>query len=857
MTTQLIVGKTNDGKPIVLDGHTRKYGTYVVGIQGMGKSTTLQRIALADIAAEEGVCIITPDSDLITDLMARIPPSRVNDVILFDPSDTEHPFGLHLFECDNTDDDLLVSQIADDVVSKTFYLFWKDSWGPQLEEILGVCCATITRCQGMPITQRPTLADISKLLRRPSFRQQYLDYLYATYPYQTEELLDWWASFEEMRAGELKDFIRSTLNKTRRFSREPTLKNIFGQPSSSINLREVMDKGQILLVDLSKGDLGLDNSRILGAILVGRLYLTALSRADMPKEARRRFHLIVDEFQNFAGETFFEMQEEARKFGIDIVIAHQNLNQLDHSLQERALSAGNKIVFKISGADAQRISLEFGVEESDRRLKGEHTKRTLSPKPWYDLLEHGHSVDDLRDMVVTISRSQVLLQLSQEQSFGVQRAINGYLYYCMTGQSGSARTQELLHAVIDNVFEFQIRDKFFWNSLQEKQLNPSNKMLPLMSQLIRRDPDHPLIVDHSLVIPGYAGASYPTVRDRMAWQLPTYLSEPTLQEVIEHNSRLAYEPLDLASCYLGETVYSDELRYFSMIDLTIDYERIHQEIVNADWCSICQMFVDKLKKELALFRETLAREQYKWQSYQRFWYPGGLTNKYPIAIGSTETSQQFAARSELDKNFSNHLRIHIHLIQQGWLIVEEQRIALLEQYLAEMEAISAETLCQFHLDALETWYGKVSAIVGKRDTFLAPIFELAKRLPIEPVFTASGQTEPIYQTVTEVRDEFSNFLSSQAPHHAWIKLTGSGTHQTQFRDVVMADAPAPVAAWQQQLEYIRSHSRECYGRERNEVEELIKQRGQRIIKLSQPVHRYTDDDFELPDDEEFVDKLPE
>lgn len=400
MAREFVLGTVN-GERVLFDYEARKRSTYVVGIQGTGKTTQLLRLAVHDMQQGHGVCIISPHGDLIEDFLARVPNGSANRVIVFDPSEMKRPFGFNLFACADPNDDLLVSRIALDVVFKTFELLWKDSWGAQMEQVLRIGCQTITRCQGMPPEERPTLIDFSPLLRNVAFRQRYLDYMRRDFPNQTAPLLDWWDWYEARKPDERADMIRSTLNKTDKFAEQPTLANIFGQPTNSLDLRQIMDEGRILLVDLSKGRLGLESSNLLGAVLVGQFYLAALSRSGQ----LRPFHLIVDEFQNFANDAFFELHEEARKYGVDTVIAHQNLSQIPQNMQDRALGAGNKIVFKVSGKDAQRLAGEFDATPPPPEVSTQRPQHDLSATPWTELRRGGGQSGEVARLVATISQN--------------------------------------------------------------------------------------------------------------------------------------------------------------------------------------------------------------------------------------------------------------------------------------------------------------------------------------------------------------------------------------------------------------------------------------------------------------------
>lgn len=247
MATPIMLGKDYAGKKVILDYDLRQQSTYMVGIQGSGKSTVLLRLGLHDLEQGHGVCVITPDGDFINDFIKRIPSDKVQHVILFDPTDTDFPFGLNVFACDDPADDLLVSKIAWDVVTKTFELLWADSWGERMDQVMRMVSYTITRCQGMPEGERPTLTEFSSILRKPELREKYVGHLREQFGSRDWMVLEQWDEYEKLQDRERTERVQSTLNKTDKFAEHPTLANIFGQGTNSLNLRDIMDRGDVLI----------------------------------------------------------------------------------------------------------------------------------------------------------------------------------------------------------------------------------------------------------------------------------------------------------------------------------------------------------------------------------------------------------------------------------------------------------------------------------------------------------------------------------------------------------------------------------------------------------------------------------
>jgi hypothetical protein len=337
---------TRCGNPVALSPAGRRQGTYVLGINGTGKSNLLLDIALQDIVAGDGLCLMDPHGDLIEAVLGRIPASRVNDVILFDPSDIDYPFGLNMFECSDTSNPRLVDRVCSEVVL-TFKKLFEDFWGPRMEDLIRHTVLTLMA------TPDCTMLDMLPLLTDSERRNQYV--ARATDPVLRHY---WEQAFPENKKTQ-GEWVSSTLNKIGRFLTNPVIRNIVAQPKSSFDFRQLMDEGKVLLVNLSKGKLGEDNSSLLGSVLVGKILIAALSRAEIEQTNRRQFHLIVDEYHSFATDSFPTLQSEARKFAIDTIVAHQYRDQLDVLNKGSTLNVGNFITFRITGKDARELAMQF------------------------------------------------------------------------------------------------------------------------------------------------------------------------------------------------------------------------------------------------------------------------------------------------------------------------------------------------------------------------------------------------------------------------------------------------------------------------------------------------------------------
>lgn len=341
----------NTGEVVELTPQARRQGVYVIGTTGTGKTTLLQSIAYQDMCdpSRPGLCVLDPHGDFVDDLLACVPKHRWDDVTLFapgDPDQVERPLGLNLLECDRNDPKQ-VYRVTSTVVETLRKLF-SYSWGPRMEDLLRHSILTLMETPGT------TLLDLLLLLASPDHRVRY-----------TAELTDpvlrhfWEVQFAAYDKRSLVEVVGSSLNKIGRFLANPLIRNVVAQSRSAFDMRTIMDEGRILLVNLSKGDLGEENSHLLGAILVNLVLIAALQRREISPTRRRPFHLIVDEFQNFATESFATLQSEARKYAIDVIVAHQYRDQLDELTKGSTLNVANLIVMRVSGKDSHELASQF------------------------------------------------------------------------------------------------------------------------------------------------------------------------------------------------------------------------------------------------------------------------------------------------------------------------------------------------------------------------------------------------------------------------------------------------------------------------------------------------------------------
>lgn len=326
----------------------RQRHMYVVGKTGMGKSTLLENMAVQDIQNGEGMAFIDPHGSAAETLLEYIPEHRVNDVIYFAPFDLEHPISFNVMEDVGPDKrHLVVSGLM-----STFKKIWVDAWSARMEYILTNALLALIE---YPDT---TLLSVNRLFSDKLYRNQVVDYIKdpAVKAFWTEEF----AAYTDRFAAEALPAIQ---NKIGQFTGNPLIRNIIGQPHSSFDIREIMDNKKILIMNLSKGLVGETNANLLGSMLTTRIYLAAMSRADLPVAIMKtmpNFYFYVDEFQSFANATFANILSEARKYHLNLIIAHQYIEQMEEEVRDAVFgNVGTTISFRVGPFDAETLETVF------------------------------------------------------------------------------------------------------------------------------------------------------------------------------------------------------------------------------------------------------------------------------------------------------------------------------------------------------------------------------------------------------------------------------------------------------------------------------------------------------------------
>jgi Type IV secretion-system coupling protein DNA-binding domain len=369
----------HDEKSISLYGTTNFRGTktmfgllradrgrhvYILGQTGTGKSGLLELLTLSDIYYDQGFAVIDPHGDYASSVLQYIPDRRVEDVIYFNPADTEHPMGFNPLEIS---DSASKGQVTSELVGVLKRMF--DSWGPRLEYILRF---TILALLEYP---NATMLDITRMLTEKKFRDDVISYVDD--PIVKNFWVTEFASWNEKFASEA---VAPVLNKVGAFTANPIIRNIIGQPKSTFNIRKIMDEGKILIVNLSRGLIGEDNAAILGAMLVTKIQLAAMSRADIPKlQDRRPFYLYVDEFQNFATDSFAVILSEARKYALNLTIANQYISQMEETVRSAVFgNVGTIITFRVSPDDSPFLVKYFEPQFEAGDLSNFHNRNFVT-----------------------------------------------------------------------------------------------------------------------------------------------------------------------------------------------------------------------------------------------------------------------------------------------------------------------------------------------------------------------------------------------------------------------------------------------------------------------------------------------
>ncbi len=373
---------------------------YILGQTGTGKSGALELLTLSDIFYDQGFAVIDPHGDYAQHILSFIPERRIDDVVYFNPADTNYPIGFNPLEIN---DPTLKGHISSELVGVLKRMF--DSWGPRLEYILRY---TLLALLDYPDS---TMLDITRMLTEKKFREHVISYIDD--PVVKNFWVNEFASWNEKFASEA---VAPVLNKVGAFTANPMIRNIIGQPKGSFNIRNIMDEGKILIVNLSRGLMGEDNAAILGAMMVTKIQLSAMSRANLPEQDRRPFYLYVDEFQNFATDSFAVILSEARKYALNLTVANQYISQMSQPVRDAVFgNVGTIVCFRISPDDSPLLEKYFAPQFESADLIQMHNRSFVTSMTIAGEKAHAFSAKTLNIPEVGVDFTAQIIENSRQR----------------------------------------------------------------------------------------------------------------------------------------------------------------------------------------------------------------------------------------------------------------------------------------------------------------------------------------------------------------------------------------------------------------------------------------------------------
>ncbi len=426
-TEGLYLGKSifrGNQRPVFISDTDRQRHMYIIGRTGVGKSQFLLTLAYQDVMAGKGIAFVDPHGDAAEELLNLIPPNRAQDVIYWDPSDIERPFGMNMLEFETEQQKHFVVESIIGLLYKLYDPNHTGIIGPRLEHAVRNCLLTVMSKPGgtlievvRVLTDTEFVKELLPLVEDPLVRRYWTDQIAQTTDFHKSETLDYFVS------------------KFGKFVTNMMIRNIIGQSKPSFSLRQVMDEGKILIVNLSKGKMGEDNSNFLGLVLVPRILASAMSRADMPEAARKDFYLYVDEFQNFATDSFASILSEARKYRLNLIVANQFIGQIDENIKNAIFgNVGSVLAYRVGVTDANFLQHEFApvfneqdlvnVEANTLYVKTQVKGEPIPPfslnvwkdmKAWYGMMrpDIGRAIKELSRLTYGRDKKTVEAEISQ------------------------------------------------------------------------------------------------------------------------------------------------------------------------------------------------------------------------------------------------------------------------------------------------------------------------------------------------------------------------------------------------------------------------------------------------------------
>jgi len=392
---------------IKVDDRRRHF--YVIGKTGMGKSNMMENMAIQDIQAGFGVAYIDPHGEGAEKILDFVPTKRINDVIYINPSDLDYPIAFNVME----KVDFRYRHLVASGLMGVFKKVWPDVWSARMEYILNNSILALLEYPDA------TLLGVNRMLADVEYRKKVVDKI--TDPIVKSFWVTEYARYTQRYEIEATAAIQ---NKVGQFISNPLIRNIIGQVKSTINMRDVMDKQKILIMNLSKGKIGEDNSKLLGALLITKVQLSAMSRVDIPEENRKDFYLYVDEFQNFATESFANILSEARKYRLNLILGHQYIAQMEETVRDAVFgNVGTLAVFRVGAEDAEFLEKEFNPEFTAVDLCN-LPKYNIYIKLMIDgIASHPFSAETLPPPILTEASNKNKIIKSSQEKYGIKSEI--------------------------------------------------------------------------------------------------------------------------------------------------------------------------------------------------------------------------------------------------------------------------------------------------------------------------------------------------------------------------------------------------------------------------------------------------
>ncbi len=400
-------GQMRDIK-IMRDDRTRHQ--YIIGKSGSGKSVLLSYMARQDIANGDGMCLVDPHGDLVEDTLMTVPKERAKDVVIFDPADTERPMGLNLLETKTPEERDRASLDAMEIFIK---IFGDEIFGPRIQHYFRNACLSLMEDE----EEGATIIDVPRMFVDEEFMKYKL-----TKVKNTVVRSFWEHEYANTGDREKQEMIPYFSSKFGPFITNTTIRNIIGQPKSAFNIREIMDTQKILLVNLSKGKIGDLNAQLLGLIFVNKINMAAMGRQEIPKEERKDFYLYVDEFQNFATDTFASILSEARKYRLALIMAHQYIAQLtktptgkdDTRVRDAVFgNVGTMLSFKVGADDAEYMAKEYAPLLSEQDILSIANYKAYIKLNIHNTTSRPFSMETIWDPISNEKLSEILKKYSR------------------------------------------------------------------------------------------------------------------------------------------------------------------------------------------------------------------------------------------------------------------------------------------------------------------------------------------------------------------------------------------------------------------------------------------------------------